>query len=67
MISHVGFPIGACVMLAWGVWKTLNYVAVNLLKPLIDKHIAFLDSTIASQSAQTEMIKAIAEKVGAGK
>jgi hypothetical protein len=43
VVKQLGLPV--CIIMAggFGLWRTVQWGAVNVLKPLIDRHIKFLD------------------------
>ncbi|MGH7179153.1 MAG: hypothetical protein ACREJC_17375, partial [Tepidisphaeraceae bacterium] len=54
LIQTFGLPIGLLLALLFAFWRISNWLAVNVVKPLTDRHILFLDrveSLLVSQSA----------------
>ncbi len=43
IVKQLGLPV--CIIMAggFGLWRTLQWGAANIIKPLIDRHIKFLD------------------------
>lgn len=40
----LGIPVACLVALSLAVWAVLKWLAINVLKPLADRHVKFLDS-----------------------
>jgi hypothetical protein len=43
IVKQLGLPV--CIIMAggFGLWRTVQWGAANIVKPLIDRHIKFLD------------------------
>jgi hypothetical protein len=42
-IKQLGFPVFIIVAGGFGLWRAMQWGAVNVIKPLVDRHIKFLD------------------------
>jgi len=48
LIQSLGLPAALLFMVLAALWKVSVWAGTNLIKPLCDKHIQFLDQTISS-------------------
>jgi hypothetical protein len=42
-VKQLGFPVFIVIAGGFGLWRTIQWGAANVIKPLIDRHIKFLD------------------------
>lgn len=52
LVGLVGFPAFFLLAFCFGLWKAATWLAVNLLVPLKDTHISFIQSTQETQEKQ---------------
>jgi len=56
-VQNVGFP-GACLaILGFAVWKALIYLTTQILKPIAERHLRFIDAMEKSQEGRDETSK----------
>jgi hypothetical protein len=48
LLQNLGLPVTLLFAVLLALWKALVWSGTNLIKPLADKHIEFLDRTISS-------------------
>lgn len=56
LLQTFGLPVVCLFALATAVWRALIFLGANILKPLADRHIAFIDKlqeVIESQHSET--------------
>ena len=61
VIQTVGLPTGLLLIILFTLYKGAVWAANNLIKPLVTKHIEFLDATIHSMKSIADGQQAIAE------
>lgn len=65
LITGIGLPTCMCVAMVYGIWRAAcwggekatiatAWTAVNVVKPVVDKHIATVDALAANSVAQKE-------------
>lgn len=55
-LDHFGVPIVALVALSIAVWRALVYIGANILKPLADRHIQFIDTLEKTQTGMLDKL-----------
>ena len=61
IIRDLGLPAAALVVLSWAVWKTANWVAVEVVVPIRNAHVAFLTTTGSEMTKQTDLLHKLAD------
>lgn len=56
LIQTIGFPAAGLVFIAYGLWKGGKWIGTTLLKPIADRHIAFVDKVEAVVENQAQAI-----------
>lgn len=71
VVQQLGFPIAACGLLAYAVWKACGWFANNVAKPMVEAHQTFLAGMLEAHKQLTGELKqqggtllAIARKLG---
>ncbi len=44
IIEKLGLPVGMLAFVSYSLWKATAWLGVNILAPLKDRHLQFLDS-----------------------
>lgn len=56
LIQGVGIPMACLLGFAFAVWSALKWAAVNILKPMADRHIEFLTKLEQALVQQTQIL-----------
>lgn len=56
LAQNLGIPVTCLAALAFAVWKSLVWLGMNVVKPVADRHIKFLD---AVETAINGMVRSI--------
>jgi hypothetical protein len=58
-----GLPVALLLMLLFGLRQTVRWLAVNILKPLVDRHLALIDALEASLEKLAANQERLAERL----
>lgn len=59
LIQSVGVPVGLLLILLVAMWRTLQWSAMNIIKPWTERHIAFLDRVEKTVIEQAIVLAAV--------
>lgn len=55
-MANYGVAIACLVALGLAVWRAMIYLTTNIIKPLVDRHLKFLDELSTALSAQSQAL-----------
>ncbi len=61
LAQQLGITAACLVALGWTVWRSLTWFALNVVKPMADRHIKFVDELALAASAQAEAMRVQSE------
>lgn len=56
IMANYGVAIACLVALGLAVWRAMIYLTTNIIKPLVDRHLKFLDELSTALSAQSQAL-----------
>ncbi len=56
LAQNLGVAVACLVALGLAVWRALVFIGINILKPLTERHIAFLDRLQEVIEKQTQVV-----------
>jgi hypothetical protein len=62
LVKGVGVSAAFAIGLALALWRSVVWIASNLVKPMIDRHIKFLDNLDASMEKMCETLQGISDR-----
>lgn len=65
LIKSFGVPTALSVAIVISIWRAMSWFATNILKPLTDRQLKFMDDLENSYQKQSVAIEAVARAVEA--
>ena len=63
ILQIVGFPAAVLVIFGWAVWRSIIWVSIHVVNPLIESHKSFLESMVRNSDRHTELLESIHDAV----
>lgn len=65
LIKSLGVPTALSIAIVFSIWRAMGWLADNILKPLTDRQLKFMDDLEASCQKRSVAIEAVARAVEA--
>lgn len=63
LASNLGVAVACLAALGLALWRGMIWIGANVLKPVADRHIKFLDDLSMSQAAMAASVQTVVLKV----
>lgn len=61
VVQQFGFPVGCVLFLGLAIWSVGRWAAKNIAEPVAQRHMAFLDSVIASNYVNRDTLNKLSD------